>query len=179
MVKITRHILYLFMALCLVAGIADARDTDQTWPIGVKLFRNYDDAVHTWDDVGDVSIWNDRNNVTIYVDPYDGYMISKVGIHLVNDPVLFEDVLDNKGKPKMKNFTYVKDYVADFGGPVSDHTGTIDMDLLEMCWSVKPEICPTPTGTSLLPSSWRESKRPPMPPTEESSTGTRWSTTPG
>ena len=126
--------LVLVIALCLVAGGADARELDGTWPIYVKLAINYDDNVQTWDDVGDVEILNDRNLVTINVYPYDGYMINKAGVHVVNDPDLFADVLDNKGQPKMKNFTYVKDYIADFGGAVEEHTQTIDMNLLDMCW---------------------------------------------
>lgn len=129
------------VALCLAAGAADARDIEGTWPIEVKLVRNLDDAVQNWVDVGDVVISNDRNVVTISVYPYDGYMINKAGVHVVNDPESFEDVLDNKGQPKMKYFTYVKDYIADFGGAVEEHIQTVDMSLLDMCWSVKPEIC--------------------------------------
>jgi hypothetical protein len=127
----------LFAALCLPAGTAGAVE-ELTWPIQTKLVRNYDDAVEVWSDVGEVSIWNTRGELKIDVVPYAGFRIEKLAVHIVADAADFAAVLDDKGKPDVGEFTYV----TEFETAVPLHRELIDLGDLDVCWSVKPEICP-------------------------------------
>lgn len=137
----TPWVLLALAPLWVGAGMAAAQD-DPVWPVESKLVRNFDDAVQTWVDVGDVSIWNTHTELKIDVVPYAGYRIEKVAIHIVDDPADFAAVLDKKGKPKVSLFTYSTDYLGDFHTTVASHRQVIDMGTLDVCWSVRPEICP-------------------------------------
>lgn len=130
-------ILLLLVALCLPTGTASAQD-EPIWPIQTKLVRNYDDAVETWTDVGDVSIWNTHGELKIDVAPYAGYQVETVAVHIVADPADFAGVLDKKGQPSVKDFAYV----TELEPAASSHREVIDLGDLDVCWSVKPEICP-------------------------------------
>jgi hypothetical protein len=114
MFKITQKVLILFLVagLCVFAGSAGACENDQC-PVLTDLVVNLDDDVGTWEVVGHVTIKNGVDVLCINVNTTNGRFIKKVAIFITDDPdpeTRFEYLLDNKGKPKMKNFDPVKEF---------------------------------------------------------------------
>ena len=124
------------IALCLPAGVASAQE-ELIWPVQTNLVRNLDDSVEVWADVGDVTIWNTREELKINVVPA-GYRIVKAAFHVVTDPAEFTAILDKKGRP---DFQLMK-YVTEYQNAVPSHLQVIDIQTLDVCWAVNPTKCP-------------------------------------
>ena len=124
------------VALCLPSGVASAQE-EPTWPMQTNLVVNFDDSVEVWADVGDITIWNTHGELKINVVPA-GYKIVKAAFHVVTDPAEFTAILDKKGKPDIG----LMEYVTEYKNAVSSHLQVIDMQTLDVCWSVDPAKCP-------------------------------------
>ena len=48
------------------------------------------DVAKLWHDVGDVSIWNTKDDLKIAINPGEGLWIKEVSIHVVQDPADFD-----------------------------------------------------------------------------------------
>ena len=132
-----RALLILITALCLMAGGADARNTDQVWPI-TKVLKSKVDDLDIWIDVGQVTFWNTRDELMISIEP-DGYMLAELNIHVVQEPAEFASVLNNKGKPVAGYF----DYKNEFSPAVDGYVETIPFaDFDQVCWGLNPDVCP-------------------------------------
>ncbi len=132
--------------LCLLAGSVGA-DEELVWPVKTALEYNDGDLRDVWHESGgEVSILNSKNDLRIFVDPGEDLKIEEVAIHIVHDPALFaEEILDKKGKPKLKLFEYRTLYLEDYGYLASEHTEVVSIDELreeaKVCWGI-PEKCP-------------------------------------
>ncbi len=134
--KLQRFALVVFPVLCLLAGSPGAQ-AEPFWPVYQRLVTIDDDALDPWVEVGEVAIWNTKDDLKIAVRP-DGYLIKELNIHVVQDPAEFEAVLNKKGKPVAGWF----DYKNDFGPPIPYHEQVISLSNFEICWSVDPSKCP-------------------------------------
>ena len=151
MFKFAKQVLciFLFMVLCAATGSAGAEE-ELLWPLETKLMCKdwIVDTPDAWIDVGDVSIWNTRNNLQIKVVPYPDYKLTSVNIHIVEYLEEFDSVLDKKGKPKAGQFDYKTDYLEDLGEPADHHLEVISLEDLipvhesAICWGVDPVKCP-------------------------------------
>jgi len=133
--------------LCLAAGSAGAQE-EMIWPVKADLMYNDGDLATGWHQTGPddaVQFWNTKNELRISVDPGVGLGIEEVAIHVVADPADFANILDKKGKPRLKNFDYQTLYLEDTGALAEDHLQVISFDVLKeqanICWGV-PEKCP-------------------------------------
>ena len=133
--KSQRFALAVFTVLCAFGGSLGAQ-AEPLWPIDQQLLTK-DDVTDTWYDVGDVAVWNTRDELKIGVRP-DGYLIKELNIHVVQDPAEFQAVLNKKGKPVAGWF----DYKNEFRAPVPYHEQVISLSNFEICWSVDPSKCP-------------------------------------
>jgi hypothetical protein len=135
-------LLALVTMLCMVAGNVGA-EGELTWPTQQDLMTHDGDLAGTWHDVGDVSVWNTRDDLYIEINPAEGRLINEVAIHIVTDPYDFEAILDKKaGSPKIPKLDYRTDYVEDGGIPASHHLEVIGLENFEVCWGLNPEQCP-------------------------------------
>ena len=140
MFKFTQKVLciFLFTLLCLAAGSVGAEE-EMVWPLRVDLVRYLDDSVGDQEVLGEVSIWNTHWKLKIQVTPTNNRNIKRVGIHIVDSTDRFVEILDKKNQPKLKNYDYVTEYVP----AVADHEEEIDLGVLDLCWGVDSEKCPT------------------------------------
>ena len=133
--------LVVFPVVCLLAGNVGA-DEDLVWPVKSDLVYNDGDIATVWHDAGDVSIWNTKDELKIFIAPGDDLKIEEVAIHIVQDALLFEKILDNKDKPKVSKFNYKTDYLGDLGSLADNHLEVIPLSTFEICWGMDPEKCP-------------------------------------
>jgi len=141
MCKIMPKFLIIFMLLFTIAVGTGAAQEELTWPVKTKLVYNDGDVAQTWHEAGDVSIWNTKDGLKIYVEPNEGLWIKMVSIHVVQAPD-FEAILDKDGKPKVSKFDYKTDYLGDSGTRAPNHEEVISLSNFEICWGVDPEKCP-------------------------------------
>ncbi len=147
-IRFKSHVLALvalIMLLCMSASSVNAQNTQKelTWPVEADLLYNDGDIAQAWHDGGNVSIWNDRDNLKIEMIAGDGYRLKEVAIHIVDHPDDFEQILDKKtSKPKISKLDYKTDYLGDFGAGVKNHKEVIDLEEFDICWGVNPEKCP-------------------------------------
>jgi hypothetical protein len=129
--------------LCVSAGSVGATE-DLTWPIRAELkVKDWVvDTPHAWMAVGDVAIFNTKGDLKADIYPYTDYKIKNVSIHVVQDPIVFEDVLDRDGKPRTSRFDHKTDYLGDQGILVDHHREVIPLSDFEICWGANPERCP-------------------------------------
>ncbi len=129
-------LLVVFIALCLVAGSAGARETDQVWPI-TKTMKSKVDDLGIWVDVGHVTFWNTRDELVVEVVP-DGTEIAELNIHVVQDEAEFASVLNKKGKPIAGYF----DYKNEFAPTVPSYQARIPFsDFDRVCWGLNTDVC--------------------------------------
>ena len=132
----------LFLVLCLFAGSAGAEEA-LTWPVNSDLVSKDANVSTVWHDMGDVSIWNTKDDLKIDIKAAPGFAIAEIAIHIVDDPADFDAVFDKKeGKPKISKFDIRKDYLTDFGIQPLSHQEVIPLANLDVCWGVNPEKCP-------------------------------------
>lgn len=145
MVKFTQKVLclFLFLALGLAAGSVNAEE-GLLWPLEIPLkCKDWDvDDYTVLRAVGDVSIWNTRDDLKIKILPSDGFKLKEVNIHIVNSPEEFGSLLDKKGKPKISDFDYKTDYLETYGALGDQHMEVLGLERFEICWGVNPEKCP-------------------------------------
>jgi hypothetical protein len=138
-------LLALTIVLCMSAG-AVAADEDLTWPIRPDLMTHDSNVAENWIDVGDVAIWNDRDNVYIDIVPAGGLKLKEVAIHYVDDPADFAAVLDKKtNAPKIPSLDYRTDYLQDYGSLADRHSQVIaiaDLETFDGEWCPNPDTCP-------------------------------------
>ena len=145
----------LLLALCLISGMTWASG-DETWPVETDLMIK--DQLAASPDaslaIGKVSFFNTKfvdtkdelihDQLTINVEPAEGYMIGDVNVHLVDDPVDFEALLDRKtGLPKLGKFDFKTDYLVDEGAPATSHQQSFNLDDFDLCWGVNAPKCST------------------------------------
>ena len=135
----------LLVVLCMFAGNTSAAE-GLTWPVKVDLQVPDDDKYAPWHDVGDVFIENDHDKIlSIEIIPNDGIKLLNVGIHIVDDPAKFVEILDKKGKkPFIPKLEFRTDYEKD---PQDYHPEVIaleELDNAKFCWGVNPTRCPPP-----------------------------------
>lgn len=131
----------VFVALCLAAGSAGAQE-ELVWPVKSPFLAkdwNSDDYRARFA-VGDVSIWNTKDDLKIDIVAYEGFRFEEVNIHVVEDPGDFP--LDKLGKPKISKLDYKTDYLEDYGILAESHLEVIPLERFEICWGVDPEKCP-------------------------------------
>ena len=133
----------LVVALCLPAGSAGAQE-ELIWPVETPFLAkdwNSDDY-RARVAVGNVSIWNTKDDLNIFIFAAEGFRFEEVNIHIVVDPEDFP--LDKLGKPKISKLDYKTDYLEDYGILAPDHLEVIPLDDLpgDICWGVDPEKCP-------------------------------------
>lgn len=138
-------LLALFIVLCLSAGTVGAED-ELTWPVRPDLMTHDPNIAENWIDVGDVAIWNDRDNVYIDIVPADGLKLKEVAIHYVEFPDEFAAILDKKsGAPKIPSLDYRTNYLEAYGALADRHSQVIafaDLETFDGCWAPNPEQCP-------------------------------------
>jgi hypothetical protein len=92
--------------------------------------------------VGDVSIWNTKDDLKIDIVPNADFWIEEVAIHVVQDPADFDAVLGKDGMPKVSKFDYKTDYFGDQGILAERHSEVVPLANFDICWGVNPEKCP-------------------------------------
>jgi len=125
------------LMLCLAAGSAGAQE-DLIWPVESDLLQHDANISDLWHDVGDVAVWNTKDDLKIAINPAAS-RISEVSIHIVQDPADFAAVLDSKGKPSANLFDYKTSYL---NSPADHHLQVIPLQSFEICWGVDPVKCP-------------------------------------
>jgi len=139
MIKITQKFLLLFLVavLCVFAGNAGASTAE--------LMCKTADAAPTdeWEmDVGDVDIWNDKDNLIIEIfNPINRYKMSKLAIHVFKDESEVYSILDRKDMPRPKLFDYQTNLLKEYDGvPQDSHYQEIPLD--NFCSRDDLETCP-------------------------------------
>ena len=142
-VSLKSLLIFLTVALCMSAAGVDAAD-GLRWPVKTALMsKDWDSDDYTaWIGVGEVSMWNTRDHLKIELIPEDGFGFKEVNIHIVENEEDWSSILDRKGKPKISRFTYRTDYLETYGAPATRHLEEIDLEMFEICWGSRPEICP-------------------------------------
>ena len=140
-IKFRSHLLALMaliMLLCMSASSVNAQNNQEefTWPVQPDLMTHHGDNADEWIDVGDVSIFNDRENLRIIITPGEGLKLKEVAIHIADEPGEFDALLDKKTrKPKISKFDYKTDYLGDQGIPADRHEEVIALDdFATICW---------------------------------------------
>ncbi len=151
MFKIMPKIIFLFIVLFMFTCNAGAEE-GLLWPVErdlmVKVWSN--NEVQTWGTIGEVKMWNTRDNLYIYVKPADhdpdipeeyvDYRILELNINIsFNDTEDFTAIVNKKGKPTPGKFNHK----FEFPSPgVDDYLFSLPIHPdLDLCWG-NPDICP-------------------------------------
>ncbi|NNL48188.1 MAG: hypothetical protein HKO76_07460, partial [Acidimicrobiia bacterium] len=142
--KSRRFALAVFPALCVLAGNAVGANSEFTWPVEADLVYNDGDLADVWHDSGgDVSIWNTKDDLKIFINSGEDLKIEEIAIHVVQYTADFDAILDKKSrKPKVSKLEFKTDYLGDYGSAVDSHLEVISLDNYDICWGMDPEKCP-------------------------------------
>ena len=124
--SLTVALLGMSLVMCLPAGVAEAQE-QIVWPVVPDLMYHDGDIAELWHDVGDVAMWNTKEDLFVDLRLGEDMKIEEVSIHVVRELDEFEALFDKKGELKVKNFDYRTDYLGEYGFLAKGHLEPISV----------------------------------------------------
>ncbi len=138
-------LLFVLAVLCMSAGSVAAEEQELTWPVKPGLIaKDWDKDDYTaLRDVGDVSIWNTRDDLYIEINPSMRPNSDSKRSTSIPSMTRWNSMLSSttKGSQRSHSLTFKTDY-EEMGIVAVEHKEEIGLERFEICWGVDPEKCP-------------------------------------